>query len=314
MNSRLKHSPEGHMRSVQISENAIFIYTEGENSDSYFYTNVADIACENSGYGYEILSAKELEGGTGGKERLLEWYHEAQEKKFLLSSFKGKKKALFFFLDKDVDGFFDNTFSQKCKCPHITYTLHYDLESHVFHHGDLVKAVAIAGNLSVHSTKINPFRVGWCEKMALLWKEWIAICFYCKKFNATNKPNYKIPSRINTPFNKPFDEKKYHEEINSIANFFNFNTTQVADNINEISKTIEQHIKKGKYYELFKGKWYLNLMRSEVMEHLENRKNGIESNIYTSLMTSLEFSKPWAEHFIAPLQNITTILDNYNIE
>jgi hypothetical protein len=133
--SRLTHSLAGYRRAMQMSRTQIFAFVEGQ-TDPYFYDKICEAVCQPSTVSYEIRRAQELPGGTGGKVALLALYDYLRRMSSLLDNFKGKTTGVLIFLDKDVD----DLLRIQRRSEHIVYTKYYDLENHLFIHGNLTEA------------------------------------------------------------------------------------------------------------------------------------------------------------------------------
>src|ERR1035437_1610354 len=101
--SRLVHSDvKAYLRYIQTSRHQLFAFVEGP-SDRFFYDRICAVASSGSGVTYQIVTAAELPGGTGGKPGLLNFHSELATRKKLFHNFKGKFIGAIFFFDKDVD-------------------------------------------------------------------------------------------------------------------------------------------------------------------------------------------------------------------
>src|SRR5438477_11201049 len=99
---RLRHSNAAFVRGMQMSGATLFVLVEGK-TDRFFYATLTEAVCSVSGTTYQICSAQELPAGTGGKEALLSFFQYLRSRGLLVDSFKVKKTAAIFFLDKDID-------------------------------------------------------------------------------------------------------------------------------------------------------------------------------------------------------------------
>ena len=69
--NRLRHSPSGYLRYMQMSRFQIFAFVEGKENDPYVSGKVCDSVCRPVGVSYIICRAQELPEGAGGKQTLI---------------------------------------------------------------------------------------------------------------------------------------------------------------------------------------------------------------------------------------------------
>lgn len=72
--SRLRHTHRGFQRYMQISQTQLFIFVEGKIIDPHFYGKVCESAFQDTRIRYQIRTAKELPGDTGGKKALISFF------------------------------------------------------------------------------------------------------------------------------------------------------------------------------------------------------------------------------------------------
>jgi hypothetical protein len=156
--SRPKHSYAGYVNTIRMSRYQVFVFVEGVDVDPYFYGEICARVCGKRGVGYQVRLARELPGGAGGKGALVAFYRYARSRAILFSGFKGKRTAIAFCLDKDVD---DLT-GRRCRSPHVPYTTFYDVQNHLFKHCDFGRAVASAASISRAELLAHPhsLRIG----------------------------------------------------------------------------------------------------------------------------------------------------------
>ena len=209
MKDRLCHSYGGYLRSMQISNTKLYVFVEGKQCDPYFFAEVCSVTLEST-ISYEISTANQLPGNSGGKQTLLNFFNYLRAKRSLVSSFCGHRIACIFFLDKDLD----DIFRRKKRSLHIIYTRYYDVQNYVFENGDLVKGSAAAA--SVDPRRLE-FDLGdsskWCRDVASLWHDWIALCLQLLEDGISSEANYKILSRVQTRLCGPTN----HEALNSLV-------------------------------------------------------------------------------------------------
>src|SRR5689334_11076490 len=100
--TRLLHSNQGYLRSMQISGHSLFVFVEGQ-LDRYFTERLCDAALGSLGVNYIVRLSAELPGGTGGKPGLLRYRDYLHGRPALRTSLQGKLTVVAFILDKDID-------------------------------------------------------------------------------------------------------------------------------------------------------------------------------------------------------------------
>src|SRR5205814_5122732 len=130
---------------------------------------LSELACVPLGISYQSVTAAELPEGAGGKDALLKFHRFLKDAGKLISDLKGKKTAVVFFLDKDIDDLLRTIENS----PHIIYTAQYDVEGHIFEKGDFVKSAAALAGLNESEVRAA---IGdpslWRELCAKRWMEW----------------------------------------------------------------------------------------------------------------------------------------------
>jgi len=143
--SRLRHSESACLRRLQISRHNLFAFVEGPTLDPFFYGRICLQACKNNGISYRVCTANELPENAGGKTSLVRFYRYVRAKGKLVSELNGKRTALVFFLDKDLD----DIGRCKCRSHHVIYTKYYDAQNHVFKHADFIRGVSSAASIDI---------------------------------------------------------------------------------------------------------------------------------------------------------------------
>jgi hypothetical protein len=306
--SRLRHSKNGFIRSLQISRYNLFAFVEGKVCDPYFYGKLCDITCSSSNYQYEVRIAKELPNNSGGKQALVNFYKYVRTKKKLLSDFHGKKTALVFFMDKDID----DILRTKCRSPHVIYTQYYDLQNQIFKHSNFVEGVAAALSIDPNLLKSKSLFINdWCKVVAFRWREWIALCILAQKYKVRNSANYRLTSQVNHSLNGSLDTLKYNQKLEEIRLSLSWNHTKIAKEIGKLLKYVDKCFLNENHDRIFKGKWYNTLIEIDLKDTFRGHPlnfQGVAKRVSPTLVTTLDFSKPWSEHFTIPLKTIVNML------
>jgi hypothetical protein len=237
---------------------------------------------------------------SGGKKALVQFYHYAKTNAKLISTLGGKTTILVFFLDKDVD----DIRGCKCRSPHVIYSAYYDLENHLFRHGNLMRGVASAVFIDPIELAEHPrFAGDWCESAARRWKEWIVLCLFAAK-RKLRGPYYRVCSQVNIPINGTVDANSFARAVDSARSQLGLTADQMNRALQSISRRVDSHLAEGTYDRVFKGKWYPTILEADIRTAFAGRElqfEGLCGRIVASLAATLDFSQEWANHFVEPL-------------
>lgn len=302
--NRPKRSLDGYFRSLQMSKYQLFIFVEGKESDSFVYGKMSEIVCSESGILRQIRSAKELPTEAGGKMALLEFHQSMRKSKKLFSNLSGKKTAIAFIVDKDVD---DLTKSKR-KCGHLIYTKYYDIQNHIFKEGDFVSAVSAAASIDPNIIREHPvFSNKWCKKAAQRWEKWVALCLFSNKHKIQNVCNYRVCSKINNPINGIVDEIKYKEYHDEVIKNYAGTELEYETNFKLVESLVNKLYSDENHDVVFKGKWYPILLESDLRDEFGSRDFHLDrfsQRINSTLSTTMNFSGKWVKHFTVPLNKL----------
>lgn len=305
--SRLIHSNTGHIRLMQLSSTQLFVFVEGKQSDPYFFANVCTASLPNN-IRFEISSAQQLPGGAGGKEALLNHFKYLRQRKSLISSFKGKRTACIFILDKDID----DIKRKQLRSSHIVYTQHYDVQNYIFEHGDLVTGAAAAASIDprkLHSVLGNSSE--WCRRASHLWRDWIALCFRLIEDGIRGEANYSVPSRIQTRNCGVTDTHAHESLVRALAQRTNIPFDEMMRKVELSKKKIDRYFRRGEHHRVFKGKWFALILADEVGRVMAGHPhdcNGLAGRLPSTVAATLNFSGPWAGYFKQRLCAVAAML------
>lgn len=296
--SRPKHSMAGHLMSLQMSRHNVFAFVEGIDSDPFFYSEVCQLACRDYKVTYRVRPVKELPNAAGGKNALIAFYRYARSKGKLRFTVGKKTTILIFYLDKDVD----DLKRRLCRSRHVCYTHFYDVQNHIFRYGDLIKGIAAAASVDpVELRELPIFRGDWREGVVRRWKQWTALCIVAVKHNVPGS-NYGIaPSSSN----QTQETAQYQQKKDDVAKKLNISQVDIDLKVSLEADKVEKYLRAGTFDRVFKGKWYPSLLENDLRIALHGRScklNGLSGRISSTLIVTLDFSKPWAEQFISPLR------------
>jgi hypothetical protein len=304
----LRHSPSGFIRAMQLSATQLFVFVEGQCNDPYVYTKICEAVCRPKGVAYEYRIARELPGGTGGKNALIQFCKHLRRKKLLVNDFKGKQTAVIFFLDKDID----DILRTQIKSPHVVYTQYYDIENHLFASGDLAEAAAAAASFDKGQIARAIGDYGqWRARTAAAWKDWIKLCVFSKKRNVPGEYNYRVSSRINNPLNGPTDPHALTVRMAQLQTATGLPTNKFKRAFERVSKLVDALFIRGDHDRIFKGKWYAALLSEEIKSVAMGRpynSHNLADRLLTGLALTVSFNDPWTEHFKRYVADVVDLL------
>jgi hypothetical protein len=301
--NRLRRSPAGFMRSLQMSSATVFVFVEGRDADPYVYGKICDTEL-SSRREYRVIMSEELPGPGAGKKKLLSWFERLRGGRNLSRTWKGHRYTTMFFLDKDLD---DLRHTKK-RSPHVVYTRYYDIENHIVLATDLVEAVAVAFSLSPgHAAQIIQDASNWPAKAAERWKEWIILCLLTQKLRVHSACNYSVTSRVNRAPHQSTDpgalaayRSRLRRESGLSEDDFTAAYTRVERKVCALYRSGDQDC-------VFKGKWYLVILQSEVRAQLGKRpfnEKALGIRLLSAVAQSCDYTAPWSEHFRKALREL----------
>ncbi len=304
--NRLTHSTLGYIRALQISSHNLFVFVEGQTHDPYFYDKLCKSVCKSKNIKYVVNDAKQLPGETGGKTKILNFFGHLEENSLLTIDFGGIKKTFVFFVDKDIDDFL----GERINSPHLIYTKYYTIENHLFANGNLAEAIAAAASLSENlASEILGKSDDWRKNAAFAWIDWIKISLFARKYNVSCECNFRTQSRINEPlYKKTINQKTYEYYLDLLQKRTGFSDDVFHQKFSELAALVDNLFSQGEYDLLFQGKWYSYFVVEEI-KHLRSNVNGLHGKLESTLLVTLDFEKPWANHFVEQLNNVVSVLN-----
>ncbi len=309
---RLRHTEQGFIRYMQMSGRGLFVFVEGTKADRYFYARICNIVSLKRGVQYETISGVEITGTGGGKGKLLKFFKTLAASATLVSDFKGKKTAVLFFLDKDIDDILRAT----VKSPHIVYTSTYDVEALIFQHGDLPGSSAALASLdradvSTALGDTNAWRLSCAER----WKEWTKICVFCVRHQAHSVANFHKFSQVNQAHHGtstgPLNAQAVATYWAKIRAATSLSPVQFERKRKAVERLINYLFSQGRHSIVFKGKWYLPFLTSQLFDVADGKafdKKAVDAGVIGALANSIDFSGAWAQPFVDGIQNVVSYL------
>ncbi|MFI8448044.1 hypothetical protein [Streptomyces erythrochromogenes] len=274
-----------------MSQTEFFAFVEGVNIDGYVHGGNCDRALSPIGVGYRLSPADELPGEGGGKTRLKKYYEYLDGRSSLVTNFKGKTTVVVFFLDKDVD----DQLGLLISTPHVIYTQFYDVENHVFDEGNVAEAVGAACSLPPNwcREEFGP-QGAWQAAAAGLWIDWTRLCFLAKVLKVPGAVNYGRPSPLNTPSHEPADPMlaaKHEGDLRS-----SYRSATPDHDWHSARSTVETAYSIGNWDNIFKGKWYAQILSSQIQANCPNRidiKN-LAASLVKHVAATMSFASAWS--------------------
>jgi uncharacterized protein DUF4435 len=308
--SRLRYSERAFVRSLQLSRHDLFIFVEGW-SDRYFYDKICQSLCPAINLTYSLRTAAELPGQTGGKEALIYFFSFLRSQRLLLHAFKGKKLAVAFFLDKDVDDYL----KRKKRSPHIIYTEYYCLENHLLKYCNLTDAVAAAASLDLASVDAAfGVQEAWMSKAAAEWQDWVELCLLARALNSNCSCGYHRHSQVNKGPYGGIDQTAYTQAKATIQAAISLPPVSFHRRLAKIERYVRNVYSSGEHDRVFKGKWYAAFAAEDVKKAAAGRafnSNGFESRLLAIAAASIDTTKGWCEYFKEPLRILATNFQNF---
>ncbi len=309
---RLRHTPEAFVKYMQMSSHGLFLFVEGTKIDRYFYSRICQQVCSARGIDYQAVAAAELDGSGGGKKKLIDFFKVLDGSANLASDFKGKKTTAMFFLDKDID----DILRRKVVSPHVVYTPTYDVEGLIFQYGDLVgHAAAMASMDPAELAGVFADPDVWRVSCAERWKEWIVICIFCMRQRVKHCANFHKHSQVNQISNGSstggLDDAKAAKYKAELQRASGLSAQQFGRKYKAASRLVEYIFTTGRHHLVFKGKWYLPFLTSELSRIAGAKafdRNAVDAGIVGALAYSLDFTAAWAAPFIGGVEAVTSFL------
>lgn len=305
--NRPRHSYAGHLRLMQLSSSDLFIFVEGKRTDPYFYAGIC-ASIPDLHVRYEICTAVQLPGATGGKQALLSFFFFLRQRKALVSSWAGQKTTCIFFLDKDVD----DLQRTKKRSVHVVYTEYYDVQNYIFMHGNLLNGAASAASVDPVRLRVELSDAPrWCLRIAGLWREWISLCLGVLEERISCEANYRVVSRVQTRPCGPTDAGRYAAVIRNVARRCGLPVAVFRRRLAAKTRKVDRYFASGQHHEIFKGKWFATVLADDIDRIMAGRAydiKGLSSRLTSSVAATLDFAEPWADHFRNPIHNVTSML------
>ena len=285
-----------------MSRIQMFVFVEGTIADAFVFGGVCAAATERVPVLYELCTARELPGDTGGKSRLLTFFSYLRRRNALLARFQGKATAVVIYLDKDVD---DVKRSLR-RSEHLVYTQWYDVQNYIYREGNILKGAAAAASLD---PKILQAELAdskrWCRAAAEKWREWVMLCVLCAKHRIHCRTNYGVSSQINNPFGAATDRAALKEWTTRARRAAGLSKRAFADVLSKSERYVARRFQAGQHDRLFKGKWYGVILEADIKRMAGTKgynSNGLVARLPDVVSATLDFRDSWAKELGRPVE------------
>ena len=303
----LRHSYAGYLRLMQMSAIQLYVFVEGKQCDPYFFAEACS-ATLGSQVTYEIVIARKLPGNSGGKQALLSFFIYLRGRSSLITILGGNKTACIFFLDKDLD----DLQRRKKRSMHVVYTQHYDVQNYVFEHGDLTKGSAVAASIDPHRLESDlDDSSQWCRQIAILWRDWVALCMQMIIDGIPCEANYRVLSPVQTRLCGPVDPVALNAFTSKIARRHHIPVAELRNKLGSYIKRIDHYLKRGEHHRVFKGKWFVSILADDIDRIMGGDfydNDSLARRLQSTITATLDFSEPWADYFKQSLIDIANML------
>lgn len=283
--SRLIHSSKAAVRAMQISSAQVFAFVEG-GLDRPFAEKIIG-GCGLNNNQFRVFSIKEVNGGTGGKQAILDRFKDFRRQGKLYENAWGKKYINIFFVDKDADDFLGVVL----RSPHLIYTPTYDLEGFLYHFGDVLKALTEACFITTAQALdvLGDVRL-WFKKITENWIDWITLCMISQKKKKNTGYTFERSSCINpNPLEGPCHDLLLQcKERSAIA--LGMDLSDFDAYYQSVRRRVSASIDSGEYFKFFKGKWLKLIIQKaiEAAPKIEDaNKNGVGDKINVALLAQV---------------------------
>jgi hypothetical protein len=299
--TRLRHSARGLIRSMQISRAALNIFVEGEYVDGYFYSKIAHSE-SSTPFTYRIIRSNQLPTPGSGKKHLLTYFKLLRRRNMLMMDFKGKRSAVLFFLDKDVD----DLRRTKVRSQHVVYTEHYEVENYLYRHGNIIEVSAAACSADIAQASDHFGSSSWPSSAADRWRDWVKLCLAAVGCQAHSVCNYHSPSEVHD--GGVVDPTLLADKLVAIEAASNMGTADFMRMYDRLSSKVDRLYMTGAQDRVFKGKWYTLMLADELRAAglaTGAATRSLPAKLVTGLMQSLDFSEDWTNPFRLPIRRLT---------
>lgn len=298
MSSRLVYHPRGWARKHQQSATRLFIYVEGKKHDRAYYEELATNLCAASNIRYLLEISRNIPHSNNreGKEALKEAHRFLEGLSLLRNSFKGKKTAVLFFVDKDVD----DLKGELKAAEGLVYTRYYNVENHIVAETRLGRAIALAGSADpqVVEAKLGDQSL-WRYRSAAAQKKWVYACVVAQ-LNRISVPNYAAFSRVNDELTGKFCPTKWESHLSLLRAQGKLSKSILSMKLRTAREIVDSLYRSGRQDEVFKGNWYGPFLEKTAVQLIGSGnfvRTEFSQSIWISMISKIERNAASSQHF-----------------
>lgn len=238
-------------RAFLMTSASVTIFVEGIEVDRKYYSKIFYEFLKDEGITAKFRASYEL--GSEGKPGLVNAFQYFFDNDRLSGKSGDQTYTVVFCMDKDIDDFLNRKIDSK----HVIYTEYFQVENHLIAESDFVEA--LASTLSISSDDLptllieNPAQ--WLKSLAVIWKQWIAMCITCAKLGQ-QQANYKRPSQINDGYLGPVVEEKVDEYLQQVSQREGVTLQECRAMFADSLQHVDTLFSSDAYNNVFRGKWY----------------------------------------------------------
>ena len=301
--ARLTHSWGAWVRRHQASSTQLFIYLEGKTCDRAYYEKVLHRTLETSQVRYVFELSRNIPGAGEGKQALLSAFEAARNRNALWSDFTGKKTALLFYLDKDVDDLTRKRYRSSALC----YTKGYCVENHIIDEARLAQAIALSSSADpavVFAGLGESAR--WLRSIALRYRDWMVLCVLAQRQGIRVQNYGSSTSPINLFKTGMADQALLTQSLQNMESRSNLNPLEFRMALKAAQNLVDNRIKAGRHNTIFKGKWYTDFLieAANTIVGFDNiDQTTFRHSIWISLVAEVDATANGSQTFRAYLEN-----------
>lgn len=269
--SRLRRGLQSYIAALRISHAKIIVFIEGTDFDPIFYGAIIARYRTEGAEGSEAIelrrstelpsNAEANKGGSGGEmtlscaSGLWQRYRAKHFRKWR------NKKTIVFCVDKDAG----DLVGLPDYAPSLVHTPLHSVENHLFLSSKLELAIEMALSLAPGEAKAL-FKEGqdWNGFSAGLWVEWMLFCILALRIRAQGIPNYSTPTLFNPTKHLGADQQAVEKWFARLQAASGLDVASFNKMRQDLKTFVEQLLEAGEHDRLFKGRWYLDILFSQL--------------------------------------------------
>lgn len=305
--NRLRHGVKAYLMTFRMTRAATVLFVEGKDNDPFFYQQIADRYAREMSRDVEIRQANELPnaasmgaGGAGGKQALARAALFVSRWRSHQSIGLQEGREIAFCVDKDIDDIEGKRLALNC----LVYTPLHSCENHLIASSDVKKSLCFALSASAQTLDNQFARYESLREMARRWREWVICCVLAQRLGIERYSTYSRPSPLNKPAHALSDQALFENELSILARLSNIPKSDFDLSLKDISELVDDRIVKDQFDELFKGKWYCDILFSLVQScpDLVSRCKAGKSGLWIGIRATFLLSDRDYRYYKAAIQ------------